>query len=335
MKKVILSAFLFASLLIQAQVFPYEFSVSTESYSDLENATVLSTEAWDDPAYLIPLGFEFEFMGSTSSNLYISPLLYGGALGFTDQFDLVQDLLIVYGSDLIDIGYNEELNLSPISVLTEGDPGFRIAKIEWKTCGFYNEVAEQMTSGNRVSFQFWIYEETGSFEIRFGSASVKQPDLVHDDGAPYIAFVDDLNLETNTPAGSWFLEGPVLNPSLNLYTDINSLQFVPNLDSDPYFGITYHFTKQISSGMANNQLKGNTWNAYPNPFKSNITFQNDEKLAGAWMLELRDMTGSILLKENIQRNLINSSLSDLPSGIYFATLSNGTDVQTIKLCKQE
>ncbi len=335
MKKAILFSFLITTLIAGAQEFPYTLSVSTESYSDLENATIISTETWDDPDYMIPLGFEFEFMGSTGSSLYISPLLYGGALAFTDQQVTVQDLIIVYGSDLIDIGYNEELNLSPISVLTEGEPGQRIAKIEWKTCGFYNEVADQMTSGNRVSFQFWIYEESGDLEIRFGNSSIKQPDLVHDGGFPYIAFADDLNIFTNTPVGSWFLEGPVLSPTLNLYTNLNTLGAVPALNGDPYYGITYRFIKQGSVGITDMASNESQWVAYPNPFSSDISFRYPLGLTENWTLELKDMSGSTVLKETLRSNNQHAGLSGLSAGIYFATFSNGKEIQTMKICKQD
>ena len=128
--------FLFAQS-IHAQDFPYDFSVEQGVYTPLQNAISANNGmVWDDPSIEAPLGFDFQFFGQTASTLY----WYGGTA--FNVFGLPANttpLIIAYGSDLIDRGYDVGISQSPISYKTEGSPGNRIFKMEWSNAGFYDD----------------------------------------------------------------------------------------------------------------------------------------------------------------------------------------------------
>jgi hypothetical protein len=56
----------FFSLSLIAQDSPYEFSILSESYAELENPTILTdSSGWDDPSFIAPIGFGFDYFGSS------------------------------------------------------------------------------------------------------------------------------------------------------------------------------------------------------------------------------------------------------------------------------
>ncbi|MFT5185138.1 MAG: hypothetical protein ACI84C_002276, partial [Flavobacteriales bacterium] len=96
-----------------AQDPPYEFSILTEEYAELESPTSLTdSSAWDDPLFHAPIGFDFDYMGTSISALNTDSNFLGGMLYSDVSVDGLANLFIVYGSDLIDVGYNEGVSQS-------------------------------------------------------------------------------------------------------------------------------------------------------------------------------------------------------------------------------
>lgn len=333
MKQLLLLFGLILGTTLFAQEFPYDFEVLTETYTPLDNAVeITGDESWDDPAYALPLGFTFEFMGSSGDQLYISPLTLGGGIGFTNEYISPQDILVLYGSDLIDVGYPTDTNLSKISIQVDGMIGSRIAKVQWEDCGFYNEVSEFGTSSNRFNMQAWFYEGSSDFEIRFGPHSIKANDIVHDDGNPWIGFVDDINLFTEEIAGSWFLQGSITEPSITFIEDVNQIFQPPMLSNNPYEGLVYRFTNQNVS-VEENLLKEMNVNVYPNPVEDVLNIQLNALSSNSYM-DVLDMSGRILHSQKLYNLNTRLDCSDWSSGIYFVKINSGAEVRTVKFVKK-
>lgn len=315
----------------QESIFPYEVSAFIESYIELEDPVELTSAnvAWDDPDYEIPLGYDFEFLGSSGNSLFISPLYLGGALGFYDDFTNPQDLMIIYGSDIIDIGFSLDTNISKISYLTEGEPGSRITKIQWKDCGFYNEYDQLGTANNRVNFQCWIYEGTNDFEVRFGSNSVKQPELVHDEGGLWMGFLDNLNIFNNSINNSWFVGGEVLNPTTQYVSDLDNIVTVPLFEFDPYSGLVYRFSSTAITSVAE-ERDLQKWSCYPNPAQEQINFYSSDFNNSNIQLDILDMNGRLVNSSVLLDRTNPINVSDWSTGIYFARIIDQEKVQTLK-----
>ncbi|MBL7942007.1 MAG: hypothetical protein JNM00_04540, partial [Flavobacteriales bacterium] len=75
MKKLFTLLSLFFALYLGAQELPYTLTSWNETYNDLENPILLTDdEVWDDPQFIIPVGFTFEMMGETFEQLlYMDP----------------------------------------------------------------------------------------------------------------------------------------------------------------------------------------------------------------------------------------------------------------------
>ena len=120
-KFILFSLFLLLNFSSQAQNFPYTLVTETDTYADLEEATVLTSEGdnWDDPEFEMPIGFDFEFFGKTYTEVYLTGL--GSFLVFADinSTDSLE-LLIPYIDDIMDIENIDENLQSSISHTTEG-----------------------------------------------------------------------------------------------------------------------------------------------------------------------------------------------------------------------
>lgn len=176
MKKLI--ALLLFSLAFQVSrsqvMYPYTFSKTTATYSDLVGATNLTAgNVWDDTIMAIPLGFNFKW---ALANRTIDSIMIDtyGILYATEDFDPNAEfgnrIMMPYQTDLCDRSTNTggTTPVSPVSYQTTGTPGNRICKIEFKNAGFYED-----NSGNdAVNFQVWLYETSNEIEFRYGPQSV-------------------------------------------------------------------------------------------------------------------------------------------------------------------
>ena len=95
----------------QALVAPYTLEVLDQPYEVLTDATVMESEVWDtpegwdDPEFVVPVGFEFDMLETTISTLFQGDL--GSTfIGFEDYYDY-DNLAAIYllgDLDLADLG---------------------------------------------------------------------------------------------------------------------------------------------------------------------------------------------------------------------------------------
>ncbi len=192
----------------------FNFSVSNQPYVDLQGGTALVTEAWDDPAFLVPIGFDFQFYGHSIQYLFMSDydsfILLSGNLP-TDTLDY----FVLYGADLIDRGILDDTLLSPITYRTDGPSGNRVFTLEWENAGFYDDLQEFGISTEYVNLQLKLYESSGDIEYHYGPTSILRPEFIFEEGGPFVGLFEDYDLNTGFASGEVILlDGDPSNPEV-------------------------------------------------------------------------------------------------------------------------
>jgi hypothetical protein len=284
------------SLFMPAFAQQYAFSVSTGTYANLTNATSLNADStWDDPLYAVPIGFPFKLFYHTITTLHFDPYGYGAEMSTSDGEVGVQSILIVYGTDLLDRGYDINLDeseqgksKSPISYVVEGSSGSRIFKLEWQSAGFYGEADENGTQNDFANFQLWFYEGSNNKEIN----------------------KDGIVLRGNS-------SDPTVIYSKEPYVDY--------LSSTPPDGTIYTFTRaSVGVEETNNRMFDLT--LYPNPSKHSLNVETTLQSTDIQQVVIQDVNG-LVIYDNVQlERKIN--VESFASGMYFlqVTANNGSVV---------
>src|SRR5690554_3361506 len=165
---VLINVFFFANAQTE-----YNFNVANEPYNNLVGSISLNNDqVWDDPGYVIPLGFDFQIGTYVFNSIHIVSWSVGGVLSTSTDGTGVAPLLVPIAQDIIDLGYGSGASQSNISYKVEGDSGSQILKIEWNNVGFWDD----MTGNDFMNFQVWLYEGSNSIEYRYGSSEINFPE---------------------------------------------------------------------------------------------------------------------------------------------------------------
>ncbi len=324
------------TLSLQAQT--YQFSVSTDTYTDLTGSTSLNNGmTWDDPEFAIPIGFEFEYFDSVYTQIFIEDSALGGILSFNDSEELVPTLA-AYGADVIDRGYDfvvddyTQTSQSNLSYLVEGEEGSRIFKLEWNNVGFYDEMDVDNVSTDYTNFQLWLYEGSNDIEVRFGPNSVTQPDLSYDgDSGAYIALVEEINYFNG------FFNGEVLllagDPSAPTAVSAPYYYNLPTFNGTIPEGTVYKFESMVVS--TSNALADDLQiTLVPNPsddYFQIIFDESSDELINSNIL-ITNAQGQVVRALQLTSNTID--ISDMNAGVYFVQIQTTSGIATCKLIKK-
>lgn len=302
----------------------YNFSVSTGNYSDLNGSISLNNGmTWDDPAFSIPIGFNFQYFNETIDHIYITEEGLGATLTTDSNQSGTLPILIPYGADIIDRGYDFDIgeapsgSLSNISYILEGTTGSQILKLEWNNVGFYSELDENEVSNDFTNFQLWLYEETNVIEIHFGPNSINYPFLSFDgETGSNIALVPQFNFYSYEIIGNGYgLNG---NPSSPNFVTINDDSFYLNfLNGIIPNGTIYKFSP-AELGLSKLENIDEKLLLYPNPSinKFNVSFDgDDQEIHGVTIL---NMTGKVIKEIIYTKDEID--VSDLNPGVYLVKI---------------
>lgn len=329
------SIFLFCLLvvqIIQAQVFPYNFSVDQGTYTPLTNAVSANNGAvWDDPAVQAPLGFDFQFFDKTASTLY----WYGGTA--FNLFGVQSDptpLIISYGSDLIDRGYDNGISQSPISYKTEGTPGNRIFKMEWSNAGFFDD----LTGSDFINTQMWLYEGNNKIELHFGPAQVNNPESFYLYTGPLFGFMDSYSFSEDDFDNLWYLVGPVNNPTVKKISGVESFDTLhQTVNGAPGNGLIYRFTPGMVS-LDDADQSDMKVRVFPSIVSHLLTLEIPDELAAAekdMRYEIINQMGGRVKHAPVTSTRMPIDVSGLPSGLYYLSLySSARIIATQKIVKQ-
>lgn len=283
----------------------YQFNLSTATFEFLSGATSLTgSQVWDDPTIPITLPFSMDFMGISSNLITIDGL--GGTLFIENMATMEEVVLAPFGADIIDRGYDLNTPLSPISYKIDGTAPNRIAKIEWKEVGSYEEYA---TTGGTlamyISFQMWLYEGSNIIEYRFGANTITNPTLFYEGETG--AIIGMARFGTGGEVLN-LLTGPAASPTLG--TTENAIT------GTPPNGTVYRFTPATSS-VAEKALH-QMLKAYPNPSQGDLTLAYNGQLQTE--LYLTDLRGQRVKTITLHPGQQNIGLHDLAEGMYLLQL---------------
>lgn len=293
----------------------YQFSKTTGTYTNLTGATSLTNNlTWDDPIATIPLGFNITLFDTTVSTLYFNESFWGGTI-MASNLDVGRAAAIsIFEADLMDRGYDYLMGedqpggLSTLSYKVDGTSGNKVAKIEWKNVGFYEEILNDDTSLQFMNCQLWLYEGSNTIEMHYGPNNVTNGPLVYEnEPGPSIGIFPAVNMETFLFEGDGFAVGGIVPNELGY---INFSDTTPYLGGTPANGTIYKFTFDPTSVKDVNKLAKEI-KLWPQPAANLVNLQSSltiEPNVTALAVDGR----KIALKLN--QNKVD--ISTLPKGIY-------------------
>jgi len=306
------------SFFASAQEFPGTFNTFTQQYVELEGGTSFTgASSWDDPEGNVPLGFDFTLFGETFSSLEFAGV--GGQL--MSSFGNPVQVLLPYGSDIINASTTELV--SPITYLTEGEPGSRIFKMQWSNVGFYYELEANNSFNNITNFQLWLYEGSNIVEYRFGLNTIKEGTLVHDFGRPLVAIVRNANLFDLSWESLWTLAGDPTNPTLVSHPS-GDFEFSQNelLTFEPPVGTVYQFNAPEVVESTSELDEKNKATLWPSIATNNIQISN---VNGAY--QIYNGVGQLIHSNKTQNAIETINVSNWATGHFIVRLEDG---QTLK-----
>ncbi len=323
--KIFCSLVLFSVAIQQsvAQVLPYTFEVLNEPYTELTDAESLNGNTnWEDPDYLIPIGFDFYGFGDWNSEMTFGGVFgYGGEL-FLGSFDGSQPLnhLCPYGLDIHDpnVGTNNP-PAGHIYQKLDGVAPNRICKIEWRNVGFFLDPSGTM----RMNFQMWLYETSNRIEFRYGPSENFNLDEVQELTGIFIGLSSDFDFNTFTFNYLWALSGNANSPDIDSFDSFSlDFQIADQVLQNPAEGTVYRFN---NLEIAVPELNKEDIRIYPNPAATHCTLMLDEMPVDQ-NIQITDAMGRVVMNVPTTTLQLQIDISALPSGTYAVTshLSAGT-----------
>ena len=285
----------------------YAFSHTTGTYTNLTGAVqITNNELWDDPQYIVPIGFTFSLFDTSTDQVYFG-LGTGGLVSTEIKNEEAEYVIIPFETDLIDRGTIAGAAQSPISYKTEGATGNRIFKLEWKNAGFYNEWDMFETLNDYVNFQLWLYEATGDIEFHYGPHMITNAYINYGSSTGALIGLGDFYLNN-----AYLLTGPANDPVLT-----GEFSF---LDGTPSDGTIYKFTR-LATGINHADQLSYSVNIYPNPAHSAIALESENILNGAVLTLLNSNGQQVRQVANIAGQKISLNRDGLPAGLYLVQLT--------------
>ena len=332
MKNIItLCVALMCSFFSYSQFGGYEIEIFQEDYNDLVDPIEISdsSEVWDDPAFGMPIGFQFDLLGIEIDTLNTAGLVGGGVLNTPEYYGFDESAgFLFYFADLIDRAAVSEEN-SPISFITEGEPGSRIFKLEYKNAGFFAEVSASNTAENFVNVQLWLHESDGSWESRTGPNNIIDPSNIFDyDDGPVIGLVK-LNADNLDFA---YLVNDQVNPpvldSVGYYSDIFGIQ-------PPEENTVIRFSKFVSGVKSPEILTGISLHPSLASNEVKVDINNESVDLSDTQIKIYDLTGRTFYRINsVNTNQISVPVHHLSSGQYYLSVQSKAGHKTLPFVKQ-
>lgn len=311
--------------------FPYTFSTSTDTYSELEGAFLMSgLDTWDDPQIRLPLGFFFDLAGESTNTLYIEDYFTGAFITADTSETGSHPVFAIYGDDIADRGYEANMPQSQIYYKIEGTPNTRIVKVEWRNVGFIEEQNEVTVGPSYVNFQAWFYEGSNIIEVRFGPSDIVAENMVHDFNGAFVGLLNPFDYNSYM-FNAWFLSGDAANPTVESGTQ-NDIYSITALTSEPVDGTVYTFTP-IQSSVNDLEEEKTVFTINPTIAKDIITLNWSKDLGVDYSLQITDSYGRTVREEvSTTNNYVD--VADLASGVYFLSVMINNEISTQKFVKQ-
>lgn len=319
--------FLLTTSVIKAQT--YSLTTTSGTYDNLTNPISLNNnDIWEMPDYIIPIGFDFWYFNSTIDTLYFFETAPAMLSSSNEQGGFHQ-IIIPFGTSLVDRGLGTSHSLSPLSYELSGDIGNRIFKMEWKNVGFLFEYYANNTLNDYANFQLWLYEESGNIEMHYGPTSISHPELAYaGETGPSVSLIPkyDYDPDTISSASLWLYgnpNAPVMMESNNYINLIGTI--APNT--------VYQFNNLTVSSPANiNKISL----IFPNPVKDILNIRLDKIIASTITVYIYDISGRKVYDASVNMTKaveLQICVSDLTSGIFQLIIKQGQETYTSRFVK--
>jgi hypothetical protein len=224
MIKRFLILFGFAFFNMQAQNFNYQYSTSSNTYTELSNPVYIAANGnWINSYAQVPIDFSFNYLGNTFDSVKV---FANGYLVFDNNFNYG---FAVFGHNISNQQDSVGNNLSSVSYSISGTTGSRILKIQFKNCAIANE------NGGMVNYQVWLQEGSNSISVSIGSNTY---DISAIANYPRTIGLVDMNLLEDKQKGL-LLTGSSASPITSV---INYNGKYPRVSEFPQSNTIYSFT---------------------------------------------------------------------------------------------
>ena len=337
MKKLLLLFSILIPSLTFAQYTYYKDSTYFQTYNNLSGANSANSNLfWDDPNYIIPIGFTFHLFNKTINQLEFDGInFYGGILGTDPNFTSGYSTgIVAFGSDLVDRDSSGITSISPISYSTSGIAPNRIFKLEWRNAGFYNAIANGVSSDS-VNLQLWLYEGSDIIEMRFGNGNFISPsaDLYDGGTGPWVGLYDSIDVNFDSRI-FYYLHGSTTSPFIDSFSSFSSLSAPPGMIGNPVSGSVYRFKPFVGGGItvgynSSYEQVSNEINYFTekNELRLDI-FSNEE-----YKYTISDSYGNTLLNGTVTKGRKTISTGFLPKGIYIVKVHSDKENSTLKFVR--
>lgn len=296
----------------------FELFVLSSDYVALSNSTSLTQGIpYDDPEYEVNIGFEFDYLGNTFSNIIFGGYdSYGCELlfyseGFTPPFHQISP----YMMDIIDgqLDNNGKAD-SDIRYITEGEPGSRIFKLEWSNVAFYNEGSPYAM---RMNLQVWLYEQDNAIEFHYGPRTTLDHSVITDYVGVPVTFMRNFNLDTFTWEDGFMLTGDPANPSWMNMNDGAALGTNQHLTETPPNGMVYRFFPLL---VGVEETSEKTVSIYPNPATDFLQVNRNTEEAA--LVTIHNSLGQIVWSNSMTGSVNKIDLNGFSAGAYILQVEN-------------
>ena len=302
----------FSALAIIAMSMPlgaqtYQVEVSQRPYVDLVGGQSLVNGVWSSLDFEVPLGFSLDYFNENIESLF-SADFYGGGYVTSSLNNTGTNVLRMFGSDMIDRGFELDSAISPVTYKTEGAAGHKIFTLEFENAGFEFGESVDGVFTDYINYQLKIYEASGDIEIHIGPYSIDSPELDFGGSTgPIIGLVEGYDFNIGQPSGEiCLLEG---NPQA---PDVITNSIAVSLNWPIPVNTVYKFYRETSK--VSEPAIDYAFNYYtPNPASGNIRLQS--QFAGQIIgpVNVINSSGMIVLRDT-DPDIIE--MDGMPIGIY-------------------
>ncbi|MFN8309650.1 MAG: T9SS type A sorting domain-containing protein [Chitinophagales bacterium] len=293
-------------LMASAQNNYYSLQILQQPYHALTVGTAVNGLAGSSgDVFRIPLhGQNFSLFGS--NHLMNDTTTYIGisADGFLDIED-PQNIVALNGLrgrlDSIDAS-------SQISYSTEISGTGSILKVEWEHFKFRNGPAD-----NELSFQIWMYRNTGSIEYHFGP-STGNFDGYNSSNGPKTGLIFAKNDLTTVYEKIW-----LTGDSSSFQADSSHSVSLPGLYGVPAPGTVFRFEHVVQPAAVDALWNGDI-RIFPVPATNMIYWSDSKKVPGR--VQIFDQTGKLIADRRLKENAEGIDVSDLKKGTYFLQIEH-------------
>jgi hypothetical protein len=317
--------FLLTGTILNGQT--YDLETSSRPYTPLVNGVDLIDFPWDDHEFPVPLGFEFLVFDEPTEFL-VSPEIYTGGIFITSSLDFQSLFMIIpFGANLIDRGFEKDMHLSPILLEVVGNAGNRVATLEYRNAGFFSGELVDSISVDFINLQMRIFEESGDVEIHIGPYSITDANRDFDNNpGPSIGMVEDFDYLFEEANGEvLLLSGDPLNPTINTtFTDSYVNWPIPE-------NTVYRFVRNTTS-VNDPVFTPQQAFYYPNPTTGKAYLRTSGEASIISPVRIQNALGKTI---QVVENSAEISLEGKPAGIYFLSFQTdkGRVTEKIQLMK--